>query len=154
MSAISLGASDFPLGGMRTSGSAEEMRFRSSLAALLPGRATRDLRRSSRVSIDSDALYLPLVWHSAQRVLRMGRMSWAKSILGSPEAARRKDATRLANAMKDIPRRLRLSKACQAASGKGYLMNNISRYVGSGQRSSATTVSSLSPSVRTLTIAG
>ena len=35
-----------------------------------------------------------------------------------------------------------------------YLMNKISRYVGSGQRSSATMVSSLSATARTATIAG
>ena len=38
--------------------------------------------------------------------------------------------------------------------GATYLINNISRYVGSGQRSSATIVSNLSPSTRTANIAG
>src|SRR5205807_200631 len=28
---------------------------------------------------EREALYVPLVWHSAQRALRIGRMSWAKS---------------------------------------------------------------------------
>ena len=61
------------------------MRLTSSLAALLPGVTAFDLSRSSRVSKETLPLYLPLVWHSAQRALRMGAMSWAKSIFfGSP----------------------------------------------------------------------
>src|SRR5215510_954110 len=80
MRAISLANSGLPLGGMRFSGSSEVMRCTSSLAALLPGTTTLDLSRSARVSIDTEPLYLPLVWHSAQRALSRGTMSCAKSI--------------------------------------------------------------------------
>src|SRR4051794_22925199 len=45
----------------------------------LPTTTALDLRRSSRVSIDTEPLYLPLVWHSAQRDLMIGTMSCAKS---------------------------------------------------------------------------
>src|SRR5262245_3433745 len=51
----------------------------SSLLPLLPGTTALDFSRSARVSIDSEPLYLPLVWHSAQRDLMMGTTSWAKS---------------------------------------------------------------------------
>src|SRR6202011_6194995 len=46
----------------------------------MPGTTTFALRSDSRVSSDSDPLYLPLVWHSAQRALMTGTMSCAKSI--------------------------------------------------------------------------
>src|SRR5262249_44378563 len=45
----------------------------------LPGTTAFFLRTSARVSREKEPLYLPLVWHSAQRALRSGTMSWAKS---------------------------------------------------------------------------
>src|ERR1043165_203896 len=105
MSVISCAVSGFPLGGIRISGSWLVMRLTSSLALLFPGVKAFDLSRSSRVSIETLPLYLPLMWHSAQRALRIGAMSWTKSIfLGSrvladddranPEKARTTPQTR------------------------------------------------------------
>src|SRR5947209_3963657 len=65
---------------MRISASSLVIRFTSSLSSLLPGTTTLALRIDSRVSSESEALYLPLVWHSAQRALISGAISCAKSI--------------------------------------------------------------------------
>src|SRR5271166_3140480 len=65
---------------MRSSGSVLVMRWNSSLSALLPGTTTFLRSTSARVSRERPPLYLPLVWHSAQRALRRGATSWAKSI--------------------------------------------------------------------------
>src|SRR5262249_41980058 len=50
------------------------------LSPLLPGTTASDLSIASRVSSENEPLYLPSVWHSAQRARIMGAMSWAKSI--------------------------------------------------------------------------
>ena len=41
-----------------------------------------DFSRSSRVSMEKDPLYLPLVWHSAQRRRMIGATLWTKSTEG------------------------------------------------------------------------
>src|SRR5262245_45312933 len=64
---------------MRSFGSSAVTRSMSGLLALSPGTAASDLSSASRVSNDTPPLYLPLVWHSAQRDLSSGSTSWAKS---------------------------------------------------------------------------
>src|SRR5262249_37709246 len=64
---------------MRSASSLAVARAVASLGALFPGTTALDLSRAARVSNDTPPLYLPLVWHSAQRALSSGRMSWAKS---------------------------------------------------------------------------
>ena len=44
--------------------------------ALLPGTTAFALSSVPRVSRDRPPLYLPLVWHSAQRALRSGAIDW------------------------------------------------------------------------------
>src|SRR5207253_9637659 len=68
-----------PLGGMRVSASGEVTRSISGLSALLPGTTAFDFTSAARVSNDTPALYLPLVWHSAQRAFKSGSTSCAKS---------------------------------------------------------------------------
>src|SRR3954452_15103497 len=63
---------------MRSSASSAVTRRINSLAPLLPG-TTAFLTASDRVSNETPPLYLPLVWHSAQRALRIGSTSWAES---------------------------------------------------------------------------
>src|SRR5947208_4623826 len=72
---ISFAERGFPFDGIRSSESVEVIRLTNSLAALFPGTTTLAFSKDCRVSSDSEPLYLPLVWHSAQRALMMGAMS-------------------------------------------------------------------------------
>src|SRR5438046_8733374 len=83
MPAISFADSGGPFDGIRSAASVLVIRLTSSLSPLLPGTTAFDLSRSSRVSSDRPARYLPLVWHSAQRAFKIGMTSWAKSTWAS-----------------------------------------------------------------------
>ena len=70
-------------GGIRKSSSLLTTRLMSSLIAALPGTAAFAFSRSSRVSNEIAPLYVPFVWHLAQRALRIGTTSCAKSVFRS-----------------------------------------------------------------------
>src|SRR5262249_38491641 len=71
---------------MRSSVSAEVMRSISLLLLAWPGAMALDLMSVARVSIETSPLYVPAVWHLAQRAFKRGRISWAKSTDLSAEA--------------------------------------------------------------------
>src|SRR5262245_12942843 len=83
----SLAGSGSDFGGIRVSGSSLLIRRNSSLSRAFPATAAF-FNTSARVSNETDPLYVPFVWHLAQRALRIGTTSWAKSMPLSGSAAK------------------------------------------------------------------